>query len=105
LLPKQLKHLKREKILALRSSIKDGIAKCQLFEVPVDFYSATFTGFKLKSKVVTFEEYAQGRQNYEFLKEFNALNLHSACVTIVNQCGDEININRGFLGMEDLEDL
>ena len=54
---------------------------------------------------MTFEEYAQGRQNYEFLKEFNALNLHSACVTIVNQCGDEININRGVLGMEDLEDL
>lgn len=83
----------------------DQSVKCQLFEVPSDLYMATFTGFKLKSKIISFQEYAQKRSNFEFLKEFNTLNLQSPCVTLVNECGDELNVNRGFLGLEDLEDL
>ncbi len=62
-------------------------------------------GFKLKSKVVAFEEYAAQRGNYEFLKEFNALNLHSASVTLINDLNDLLTVNRGFLGLEDPEDL
>lgn len=66
---------------------------------------STFTAFKLKNKVVPFAEYAEKRSNYEFLKEFNTLNNQSACVTLVNEYGDELNVNRGFLGLEDMEDL
>lgn len=51
---------------------------------------ATFTGFKLKSKIVSFEECTSKRANYEFLKEFNMLNLQSAYVTLVNSLGDEL---------------
>ena len=66
---------------------------------------STFTAFKLKSKLVPFTEYAERRSNFEFLKEFNTLNLQSPCVTLVNEMGDELNINKGFLGLEDLEDF
>lgn len=85
--------------------MKGDTIKCQLFEVPLDFYMAKFTGFKLKSKVVSFDEYAKGRSNYEFLKDFNTLNLQSAYVTLITDQGDQCNVNKGFLGMEDLDDI
>ncbi len=79
--------------------------KCYLFDLPSEIYMSTFTAFKLKSKSVSFSEYAEKRSNFEFLKEFNTLNLQSPCVTLINEMGDELNVNKGFLGLEDLEDL
>lgn len=105
LVPKDL-NLKREQVLALKASLsKDNTGKCSLFELPPQLYTSNFVGFALKSKSVSFEEYATQMGNYEFLKEFNAANNHAASVTLINDMGDTISVNRGFLGLEDIEDL
>ena len=44
---------------------------------------ATFCAFKLKNKIVSFEEYADRRANYEFIRDFIAMNNHSAFVSLV----------------------
>ena len=71
-----MRNLRKDKILHLKQQLKADLSlSCQLFDLPSEFYMSTFTAFKLKSKIVPFTEYAEKRNNYEFLKEFNTLNL------------------------------
>ncbi len=58
--------------------------------MPRELYLATFNAFKMKSTTISFEEYADNKDNFEFLKTFNKLNLQAATVTVVNQFGDEL---------------
>ena len=74
----------------LRSNLKQGKIKCELFDFPRELYLSTFNAFKMKSTKISFEEYADNRDNFEFLKTFNKLNLQSATVTVVNELGDEL---------------
>jgi hypothetical protein len=52
--------------------------------LPRELYLATFYAFKMKSTMISFEEYADNKNNFEFLKTFNKLNLQAATVTVVN---------------------
>ena len=52
--------------------------------MPRELYLATFYAFKMKSTMISFEEYADNKDNFEFLKTFNKLNLQAATVTVVN---------------------
>lgn len=79
--------------------------KCSLFDLPFEMFLADFQAFRVGKRHVSFEEYQANRSNYEFLKEFNSLNQHSPFVTIVNSCLDELTVNKGFLGLEDADDL
>ena len=97
--------MKRDKVLAVRNMVKNDTVKCNLFDMPSELFMADFQAFKVGKRTVTFNEYQQQRGNYEFLKEFNALNQNSPFVTIVNSCQDEVTVNKGFLGLEDQDDL
>lgn len=44
----------------------------------------------MKSTTISFQEYAENKDNFEFLKTFNKLNLQAATVTVVNDFGDEL---------------
>lgn len=45
---------------------------CTIFDIPSEFW-AGFNGFSVEndSKVISFEEYAKNKSNYEFLKDFS----------------------------------
>ena len=44
-----------------------------------------------------FEEFAQNKDNFEFVKDFNQMNENRADISVVNAAGDRMLINKGFL--------
>ena len=85
------------------------MAKSNVFEVPVQFWQSGIDQFYFKDfphKVITFQEFAKNRVNFEYIKEFNKLNSYQPTYCVKNSVsGDIFQVNKGFImGMSDEEE-
>lgn len=72
----------------------------QVQDIPHQFW-AGFDAFLVSNgqQQIPFEEYAENKSNFEYLKEFNQLNgENKAYLTLVSsETGDQVQVNKGFL--------
>ena len=73
------------------------IAKPCLFDIPhAVFYNKAFTHFQFREGKMPFTDFAKGRGNYEFMKEFWRMNEYQPQITVTDGI-DAITFNKAFI--------
>jgi len=73
--------------------------KTNIFSVPNEIWGQNFDQFVFNSgKTMPFIEFAENKDNFEFMKEFNLQNENKGEISIRNSdTGDKLQIHKGFL--------